>query len=80
MSLYIPSGSKGMSLEMAIFNHTSGYASLPMLVQNDGIYTNFSSGPSKLVSFDGADKWVNLHNDLKIVLDEYDTEISLLKG
>lgn len=60
MSLYIPSNSQGMSFEIGTYKHTSGYASLPLLVQNDGIYTNFSGGPKKMVSIDGADKWINL--------------------
>lgn len=59
MSLYIPSNSQGMSFDMGVYSYPSGYKSLPLLVKSDGIYTNFSSGPKKIVTLE-ADKWNNI--------------------
>ena len=58
MSVYVPSGSKGMSMNVYVKN-PSGYTGLNYHILPDGIYIKYSNSKPKIASLK-PDRWYNL--------------------
>lgn len=55
-SVYVPDDANGASLALGIYDKASSYYSVPLLVKNDGLYTNFSTGINHFHIWE-ANKW-----------------------
>lgn len=58
-SVYIPEGSNGLSLALGIYDKASSYFTVPLLIKEDGIYTNFSAGPNRFHTWE-PNKWYHV--------------------
>ncbi|MBR3934465.1 MAG: hypothetical protein IKJ68_11235 [Clostridia bacterium] len=58
-SVYVPEGSNGVSLALGIYDSGSSYFSVPLLIREDGLYTNFSSGPNRFHTWE-PNKWYHV--------------------